>query len=110
MYISYEWLCCCRSYSLLAFAEFRERSLTEIAAAYARASDLQALSWLTNSCPYSLMPQLLDILLSVPETVPIQEIVSFIQKVLHPKLAACFSPVFHKLHAMGFAIQVLVIL
>ena len=36
-----------------------------------------------KSCPYALMPQLLDILLDLPETIPIQEIVSFIQKVEH---------------------------
>lgn len=74
-------LCFIRSYSPTAFGDFRESSLTEVAAAYATASDLQSISWLAQSCPYALMPQLLDILLGLPETVPIQEIVSFIQKV-----------------------------
>ena len=71
----------CRSYSLSAFAQFRDNSLTEIAVAYAQASDLDALSRLATHCPFAIIPQLLDILQSLPETMAIQDIITFIQKV-----------------------------
>lgn len=48
---------------------------------FAQASDLESIKTLADSCPFTVLPQLLDILQSLPETLSIHEIAALIKKV-----------------------------
>ena len=65
----------------MAFRAFRDCSLAQAAAALAAAADLESVNMLLRHHPYTLMPHLLDILASVPETVPPSQYLHLLPKV-----------------------------
>ena len=58
-------------------------SLPQAAAALAAGADLESVETLLQHHPYTLMPHLLDILASVPETVPPGDYLHLLPKVHH---------------------------
>ena len=77
------WHAACRVFDPTAFRVFRDCSLVQAAAALAAAADLESVETLLQHHPFTLMPHLLDILASVPETVPPSQYLHLLPKVRH---------------------------
>ena len=77
------WHAACRVFDSAAFRAFRDCSLVQAAAALAARADLESVETLMQHHAYTLTPHLLDILASVPETVPPSQYLHLLPKVSH---------------------------
>ena len=71
----------CRYYDPAAFTLFRDCSLAEPAAAYAAGGEVACVEKLLLHHPVTLMPRILEILDSIPETLPPSEYLHLLPKV-----------------------------
>ena len=74
----------CRYYDAAAFALFRDCSLAESAAAYAAEGEVASIEKLLLHHPVTVTPCLLEVLDSIPETLPPREYLHLLPKVHQP--------------------------
>ncbi len=71
----------CRYYDAAAYTAFRNCSLADFAAAHAAEGEVECIKKLLIHHPVTVMPHLLEILDSLPESLPPREYLSLLAKV-----------------------------